>query len=269
VAPRLIADRYELLREVSRAPDATYWQAADTLLDRHVMLEVLRPELADDAAAVERFRQSLRVTARAGSSPHGRLLDGGTTDDDQRLPFAVFEWSDESLSDVAPQPVELAPPARRSKPRRAASRNWALPILLTAVPLAVGIILVSRLLSTSGPSVGTVFAVPAGTIQVGNPIAAQPAPLATPTPVRAAGATPAASVRPASPTPAGERVTVTNTDGIGVALRDAPGGNRLPAKGYDEGETVTVLERRGEWTHIRGDDGREGWVLSVTVPSSR
>ena len=142
-------------------------------------------------------------------------------------------------------------------------------MVLTAVPLAVGIILVSRLLSSSGPSVGTVFAVPAGTIQVGNPVAAQPAPLATPTPVRRPAVTPAPSARAASPTPAGERVTVTNTDGIGVALRDAPGGNRLPAKGYDEGETVTVLERQGEWAHIRGDDGREGWVLAVTVPSSR
>jgi hypothetical protein len=285
VAPPLIADRYQLLREVSRAPDATYWQAADTLLDRHVLLELLRPELADDPAAVDRFRQSLRVTARAGSSPHGRLLDGGTTDGDQRLPFAVFEWSDSSGADDD-SPVEVASPPRargravasapreapvqrRTVPRRSTSRNWALPVLLTAVPLAVGIIFVTRLMSTSGPSVGTVFAVPAGTIQIGNPVAAQPAPLATPTPVRAAGVTPAPSARPASPTPAGERVTVTNTDGIGVALRDAPGGNRLPAKGYDEGETVTVLERRGEWAHIRGDDGREGWVLAVTVPPSR
>ena len=68
VAPRLIADRYQLLREVSRAQDATYWQATDTLLDRNVMLEMMRPEFADDEA-IERFRHSLRVTARAAAAP--------------------------------------------------------------------------------------------------------------------------------------------------------------------------------------------------------
>src|SRR5215470_9195683 len=96
LAPPLIADRYQLLREVSRAPDATFWLAADTLLDRQVMVELLRPELAEDAVAVERFQDALRVTARGGPSAHGRLLDGGT-DQDQQLPFAVFEW------DEAPQ----------------------------------------------------------------------------------------------------------------------------------------------------------------------
>jgi SH3-like domain-containing protein len=58
---------------------------------------------------------------------------------------------------------------------------------------------------------------------------------------------------------------VVNTDGRGVALRAAPGGDRLPAKGYDEGATVQALEQNGEWTRIRGSDGREGWVLTVTL----
>jgi hypothetical protein len=40
---------------------------------------------------------------------------------------------------------------------------------------------------------------------------------------------------------------------------------RLPGKGYDEGATVQALERNGAWTRIRGSDGREGWVLSVTL----
>ncbi|HEY1294951.1 MAG TPA: SH3 domain-containing protein [Chloroflexota bacterium] len=303
MAPRLIADRYQLLREVSRAPDATFWQAADTLLDRHVMLELLRPELAEDAAAVERFRDALRETARGGPSPHGRLLDGGT-DSDQQLPFAVFEWDDTHWANAdaaeARQPVATArataPPAtspspgarppeasppREARPQRrrsastrptrsTRSRNWALPILLTVVPLAVGIIAVSRLLAPSGPSFATVFAVPTGTIQVGNPVVTQPSgATSVPTSRPAAAATPLPSPRPATPTPTGERVQVANTDGIGVALRDGPGGQRLPGKGYDEGVTVTVLERQGEWAHIRGDDGREGWVLAVTVPASR
>jgi len=66
-------------------------------------------------------------------------------------------------------------------------------------------------------------------------------------------------------TPAGQARRVVNTDGQGVALRATAGGDRLPGKGYDEGATVQALEQDGAWTRIRGADGREGWVLSVTL----
>ena len=52
-----------------------------------------------------------------------------------------------------------------------------------------------------------------------------------------------------------------------MALRVSPGGYRLPGKGYDDGDVLTVLEQQGEWTHIRGADGRDGWVLTVTLGS--
>jgi Bacterial SH3 domain len=268
VAPRLIANRYQLLREVSREPDTTFWQAADTLLDRDVMLELLRPELADDPVAVAQFRDSLRVTARLGATAHGRLLDGGT-DPEQQLPFAVFEWDDSRPS--PPPPIEAPPPApqKRAKTARTTSRNVALPVLLTLVPVAVGIIAVAKLLSPSGQSVAQVFAIPTGTVLVGNQVVTPPPALATSTSRAVVAASAAPSPRAVTPTPTGERVAIANTDGIGVALRDSPGGQRLPGKGYDEGVTVTVLERQGEWAHIRGDDGREGWVLAVTVPPSR
>ncbi|HEY2594682.1 MAG TPA: SH3 domain-containing protein [Chloroflexota bacterium] len=302
--PRLIADRYQLLREVSRAPDATYWQAADTRLDRNVMLELMRPEVASDPDAVERFRDSMRVTARGGAGPHGRLLDGGT-DGHQRLPFAVFEWRDTGPMAVVASPQVDEPPAsaarraptryaaeppgsavaarpaprsvqspRQSGPQRSGSgsRNWALPVVLTGVPVLVGIVAVSRVLTASGPPVGNLLAVPTGTVLVSNPVVTPPPATVGPTAttVRPVVATTAPSPRAVTPTVAGggERVRIANTDGIGVALRDSPGGQRLPGKGYDEGVTVTVLERQGDWTHIRGDDGREGWVLSVTVPAA-
>jgi hypothetical protein len=290
VAPRLIADRYQLLREVSRAPDATYWQAADTRLDREVMLELMRPELADDPAAVERFRDALRVSARGGGGQYGRLLDGGT-DRDRRVPFAVFEWAEAPGADAV-EPAQVASSGRGSVPRARAraiapeaqakrrsqpshsSRNWVLPVVLTCLPLAVGIIVVSRVLSAPSPPVANVFAVPTGTVLVSNPIATAPPPTPVVAPTATAERPIVATTTPSprsiviTPTPAGggERVRIANTDGQGVALRDAPGGQRQPGKGYDEGVTVTVLERQGEWTHIRGDDGREGWVLSVTVP---
>jgi SH3-like domain-containing protein len=72
-------------------------------------------------------------------------------------------------------------------------------------------------------------------------------------------------VATATPVLDGQTRRVVNTDGRGVALRATPGGDRLPAKGYDEGATVQALEQNGEWTRIRGSDGREGWVLTVTL----
>jgi len=103
-------------------------------------------------------------------------------------------------------------------------------------------------------------------------------PLALPsTPQRpvipASAPTAAAPPAPISVTPAvaplttGSQHRVTNTEGQGVALRASPGADRLPGKGYDDGDVLTVLEQQGEWTHIRGADGRDGWVLTVTLGS--
>jgi Bacterial SH3 domain len=90
---------------------------------------------------------------------------------------------------------------------------------------------------------------------------ATPAAAATVGTPRAAATIPGSTAVPLT----GQERRVANTDGQGVALRDTPGGARQPARGYDEGEVVTILEQQGTWTHIRGRDGREGWVLSVTL----
>jgi SH3-like domain-containing protein len=105
--------------------------------------------------------------------------------------------------------------------------------------------------------------------------------MASPTPVLTPGVTTVGADQTSTPAPVptldpgtsmagstpqpGEQRRVANTDGLGVALRTTPGGDRQPGKGYDEGTTLTVLETRGEWARIRGDDGREGWVLGVTL----
>src|SRR5262245_58447790 len=92
------------------------------------------------------------------------------------------------------------------------------------------------------------------------------APLSTPTVATPRSAPPPLTSVASTVVPlAGQQRRVTNTDGQGVALRAGPGADRLPGKGYDEGAVVTVLEQQGEWTHIRGNDGRDGWVLTVTL----
>jgi hypothetical protein len=112
------------------------------------------------------------------------------------------------------------------------------------------------------PAVGAQAGRPAPT-----PVPPPPTIAAAPNTAPGPAATSAASARPTATPGSTTGVTrrIVNTDGQGVALRASPGGDRLPGKGYDEGATVTAFESSGEWTHIRGSDGREGWVLSVTL----
>jgi hypothetical protein len=86
-------------------------------------------------------------------------------------------------------------------------------------------------------------------------------------PIAAAPPAPISVMPAVAPLTTGSQHRVTNTEGQGVALRASPGGDRLPGKGYDDGDVLTVLEQQGEWTHIRGADGRDGWVLTVTLGS--
>ena len=100
----------------------------------------------------------------------------------------------------------------------------------------------------------------------GNTVPASNA--ATATVTARSAATPAAgstAQATAADSALGNRRRIVNTDGAGVALRSGPDGDRLRGKGYDEGVNVTVLERSGPWTHIRGDDGRDGWIPTVTL----
>jgi hypothetical protein len=147
--------------------------------------------------------------------------------------------------------------------------------LLLLVPVVLGAALVRAVLdrpSLIQASLSTFGARPpvATNAPTPPPAPASPTPVpATATPRPAATRAPTAVQTGGAQTSAtqtsGVRRRIVNTDGQGVALRASPGGQRLPGKGYDEGATVTVLEQDGAWAHIRGDDGREGWVLAVTL----
>jgi hypothetical protein len=195
---------------------------------------------------------------------------------------------------VAPAPVirRAVPAPARTGPRSGpiVSRRWltvlgALIVLgivgtFAASGVRAWLAWVNEPAGTPGSILGVALTRPVATPNAANQASAATATPVGPPPTIAPAGRPAtaastpASVGPtgrpaavASPSAAaqGERRRIVNTDGQGVALRTAPDGERLPARGYDEGTTVTVLERQGAWTHIRGDDGRDGWVLSVTV----
>jgi hypothetical protein len=277
----LVAARYELVRELRVDGQTVEWAAVDTALDRPVVVQLLRPELARDRLASERFWQAARASARRTTTVGERVLDGGT-DPGTGQPFVVRE---------RPTSPPLATEGPRSMPRERAAAprvrrrfddipRWLVPsglvvaLILAAAALRPGVegwlSWVNAPLARSTPSLSLApaAAVPASGAQLGQSTSTPGAPPTVAAAARSAPAPTAATPIPtsaATPVSAGQTRSIVNTDGRGVALRATPGGDRLPSKGYDEGATVQALEQSGEWTHIRGSDGREGWVLTVTL----
>ena len=281
----LIGGRYELVRELRIVGDVLEWEGFDSALERRVVVQFLRQELVDDPAAVERFWQAARSAARANAASGERILDGGIDAETGRV-FVVGEW--------ALRPADLDHGTRRlpvatrvaripggfhSNPRRVALLGLVVVASVSLFAFRPGVegwlawvneplgqvgrsfllAPVVRPPTLGSPAVQTT-PTPAGAVRTATPVAplktaAPAAPTIAPTP--RATATPEPS--------SGVARRIVNTDGRGVALRATPGGDRLPGKGYDEGVTVTAFERSGEWTRIRGSDGRAGWVLSVTL----
>src|SRR5713101_113048 len=104
----LVAARYELVRELRVDSETVDWEAFDTALDRRVVVQLLRPELAHDTTATERFWQLARAGARRTATDGDRVLNGGT-DPDTGQGFVVREW---------PAPTHAVTSAR--KPARVA-----------------------------------------------------------------------------------------------------------------------------------------------------
>jgi hypothetical protein len=287
----LIAGRYELVRELSSNGDVLEWEGFDSALERQVVVRFLRQELVHDPAAVARFWQTARSAARARTATGERVLDAGT-DPETGRPFVVREWpqarhaaaDDETeptvALTVAPRPSS-GTPARATGGGRLALLGLVLVAGLGVLAFRAGVQSWLAWVNTPLGQVESSLVLP----PVTKPpdVGAQPgAPTATPAalpptvapvvgPVRTSAPTAGASPRPTPRATAtadprgGVARRIVNTDGQGVALRASPGGDRLPGKGYDEGDTVTAYETNGQWTRIRGADGREGWVLSVTL----
>jgi hypothetical protein len=281
----LVALRYELVRELRVDSQTIDWEAFDTALERQVVVQLLRPELAQDPTATEQFWQDARAAAHRTATVGNRVLDAGTDPETGRH-FVVREWpaAPASAGDgprLPPrEPAVLAQQLSRfdGRPRWLVPSGVAIVLILLATAIKPGVdgwlAWVNTPLARLDRSFGLApaVAVPASGAQPGQSTST-PAPAPPTVAAAARSVPPAATVAAASPPRAatatapstGQTRRVVNTDGRGVALRAAPGADRLPGKGYDEGATVQALEQSGEWTRIRGSDGREGWVLSVTL----
>jgi hypothetical protein len=299
---QVLADRYRLVQVHAEESEMEVWSADDLRLERRVRLEMPgQPSAAVDEALLHRFWATARGPQPVGGA---RVLDAGTDAASGQV-FLVREWRDDTpVARPAGAPAQRRPAStagdhsQTPRPAVRTGHSWRpgrWPIIGGAIAaLALGgyffgtgisawLSWINEPLAQQRTAFSLAFPpavqVPAVGAQSGQatvtPVAPPPtvaprAVVVTPTSAAVAtagpNATPARGSTPTASTSAqGNRRRIVNTDGQGVALRTSPGGDRVPAKGYDEGASVTVLERNGPWTHIRGDDGRDGWIPTVTI----
>ena len=85
----LIQSRYRLNRLLGAGASGAVWAARNELIDRDVALKIMRPEVAEDAVALQRFFNEAKASGRVRSSSIVEILDLGQAEDGS--PFLVFE----------------------------------------------------------------------------------------------------------------------------------------------------------------------------------
>jgi eukaryotic-like serine/threonine-protein kinase len=85
----LIQSRYRLIRLLGSGASGAVWAARNELIDRDVALKVMRPDVAEDAVALQRFFNEAKASGRVRSPSIVEILDLGQAEDGS--PFLVFE----------------------------------------------------------------------------------------------------------------------------------------------------------------------------------
>jgi serine/threonine-protein kinase len=81
-----------LNRLLGSGASGSVWAAKNELIDRDVALKVMRPDVAEDAVALQRFFNEAKASGRVRSSSIVEILDLGQAEDGS--PFLVFELLD-------------------------------------------------------------------------------------------------------------------------------------------------------------------------------
>ncbi|HEX7604748.1 MAG TPA: serine/threonine-protein kinase, partial [Polyangiaceae bacterium] len=85
----LIHSRYRLVRMLGSGASGSVWEAKNELIDRDVALKVMRPEVANEPVALQRFFNEAKASGRVRSPCIVEILDIGQAEDGS--PFLVFE----------------------------------------------------------------------------------------------------------------------------------------------------------------------------------
>jgi eukaryotic-like serine/threonine-protein kinase len=88
-AGELIQSRYRLQRLLGSGASGSVWAARNELIDRDVALKIMRPDVAEDAVALQRFFNEAKASGRVRSPSIVEILDLGQAEDGS--PFLVFE----------------------------------------------------------------------------------------------------------------------------------------------------------------------------------
>jgi serine/threonine protein kinase len=76
--PQLVGSRFRIIRYIAEGGMGTVYEAEDLQLHDHVALKTIRPEIASDPKAVERFKQEIRLGKRVTHPNVCRIHDLGT-----------------------------------------------------------------------------------------------------------------------------------------------------------------------------------------------
>jgi serine/threonine protein kinase len=107
VADRVLSGRYRLERHLARGGMGEVYLAHDELLNRTVAVKELFPELAQDAAFVERFRREAQAAAALNHPNVVSVYDFGDADG---VYFIVMEYVDgQTLRDIIREEGQMAP----------------------------------------------------------------------------------------------------------------------------------------------------------------
>jgi serine/threonine protein kinase len=106
--------RYRPVRQIAAGGMGEIWEADDTLLGRRVAVKVLAEELTSDRAAVRRFGQEARATAKLAHPNVTRVYDFT----DGAAPMLVLELLEgQTLADRLRHRDPLPPLERQGLPR--------------------------------------------------------------------------------------------------------------------------------------------------------
>src|SRR5262245_32918366 len=74
----VVGGRYEVIRYIAQGAMGEVYEVKDVLLHKHVALKTIRPEIAEDSRAIERFKREIHVAHKVTHPNVCRIYDLGT-----------------------------------------------------------------------------------------------------------------------------------------------------------------------------------------------
>ncbi|MBY0546322.1 MAG: protein kinase [Candidatus Obscuribacterales bacterium] len=108
-AGMILGGKYRLVDQIGEGGMSVIWRAADTTMQREVVVKLMRGYLSQDDRTLKRFEQECRVLAKLNNANTVMVFDAGSIDN--KLPFLIMEYvRGVSLRDIitrgGPMPIK-------------------------------------------------------------------------------------------------------------------------------------------------------------------